>query len=199
MARFCPNCSSRVNPHESFCQYCGNQLEYTLKKPKKSSKQQSAESASPTQDFAPYEGLPKYRVVAAFLAVIFGTFSVHKFYLNKTRIGIIRLIFFWSGIPTFLGLIEGLLYLTDSDKNFQYRINPNVIFPPKQPERDKWFVTILAIVFGVCGAHHWFLQDGKGIWYAVFFFTGIPWIMSIFEGIIIFFEPRKNFELRYGW
>ncbi|MHA1521778.1 MAG: NINE protein [Promethearchaeota archaeon] len=199
MSNYCPNCSSKVNPNEAFCQYCGNKLEYTLKKPKKASEQQHSGSPHPAQYNPPYEGLPKYRVVAALLAVVFGTFSAHKFYLNKNKSGFLRLLFFWTGVPTLWGILDALLYLTDSDENFKIRINPDNIFPPKQLERDKWVTSLLAIVFGVCGAHHWFLHDGRGIWYSIFFFTGIPWIMSIFEGIIIFFEPKKNFELRYGW
>ncbi|MHA1674794.1 MAG: NINE protein [Promethearchaeota archaeon] len=199
MAPFCPSCNSKVMPDELFCQYCGNSLEYTLKKPKKGSKPLSSENSQPSQENAPYVGLPKYRVVAAFLAIVFGTFSAHKFYLNKNKSGFLRLLFFWTGVPTLWGLVDALLYLTDTDENFKSRINPDNVFPPKQPERDKWVASLLAIVFGVCGAHHWFLHDMRGIWYAMFFWTGIPWIMSIFEGIIIFFEPRKNFELRYGW
>ncbi|TFH29596.1 MAG: TM2 domain-containing protein [Promethearchaeota archaeon] len=199
MTHYCPNCSSKVNPDELFCQYCGCQLEHTLSKPLKSSKQHPSVNTSQNPNSEPFDGLPKYRVVAAFLAIVFGTFSVHKFYLNKTRSGFVRLLFFWTGVPTVWGLIDALLYLTDSEENFQLRINPTNLFPPKQPERDKWVAVVLAIVFGVCGAHHWFLHDGSGIWYTVFFFTGIPWIMSVFEGIIIFFEPQENFEKRYGW
>ena len=100
----------------------------------------------------------KYRVVAAILAFVFGTFAVHKFYLNQTGKAVVRLVFFWSGVPTILGLVEGLLYLTDDTETFAQRIGSKKKSFPKQPNRDKWFAGVLAVVFGFCGAQHWFLR-----------------------------------------
>lgn len=201
MANYCPNCSAKVDPHENFCQYCGTTLDHLAKKPQKNASHaqslQSDQNSSPVN--RPYPGAPKYQIVAGLLAIIFGTFGVHKFYMNKTGKGILYLIFFFTGVPTMLGFIEGLLYLTDSEEVFQERLNPSAIFPPKQPERDKWFTGMLAIIFGVCGAQHYFLHDGKGIWFTVFSLTGIPMLISFVEGLIIFFEPKQNFELRYGY
>jgi TM2 domain-containing membrane protein YozV len=59
------------------------------------------------------------RVIAALLAIFAGTFGIHKFYLGKVGQGLLYLIFFWTGIPTVLGWIEGFNYLSTSDENFE--------------------------------------------------------------------------------
>ncbi|GEM_PF-4303276 len=60
----------------------------------------------------------KDRVTAALLAIFLGGLGVHKFYIGKTQSGIIYLIFCWTGIPTIIGFIEGIIYLTQTDKEF---------------------------------------------------------------------------------
>lgn len=37
--------------------------------------------------------------------------------------GILYLLFCWTGIPAVIGLIEGILYLTESDEKFNSRLN----------------------------------------------------------------------------
>lgn len=63
----------------------------------------------------------KDKVVAGILAIMLGGLGLHKFYLGQTGQGILYLCFFWTGIPAILGLIEGILYLTKSDEEFQKR------------------------------------------------------------------------------
>lgn len=59
------------------------------------------------------------RVVAALLAFFVGGIGIHKFYLGKAGQGILYLLFSWTGIPMFIGFIEGLIYLFMSDKSFE--------------------------------------------------------------------------------
>lgn len=61
----------------------------------------------------------KSRVVAGILGILLGAFGVHKFYLGKIWQGILYLLFFWTGIPGIIGLIEGILYLVKTDEEFQ--------------------------------------------------------------------------------
>jgi TM2 domain-containing membrane protein YozV len=61
----------------------------------------------------------EHRVVAALLAIFAGTFGIHKFYLGEVAQGLLYLLFFWTGIPTVLGWIEGSIYLSTSDENFE--------------------------------------------------------------------------------
>lgn len=60
----------------------------------------------------------KSRLVAAALAFFFGTFGAHKFYLNKSGQGFLYLIFCWTYIPTIISIIEGVVYLMQSDDKF---------------------------------------------------------------------------------
>ena len=61
----------------------------------------------------------KSKVTAGILAILLGGFGVHKFYLGKVGMGILYLVFCWTGIPGIVGLIEGIIYLTCSDAEFQ--------------------------------------------------------------------------------
>ncbi|MGU3473642.1 TM2 domain-containing protein [Paenibacillus sp. D51F] len=60
----------------------------------------------------------KSKIAAAVLAILLGNFGIHKFYLNRPGTGILYLLFCWTGIPGFIGLIEGIVYLLSSDGAF---------------------------------------------------------------------------------
>lgn len=64
-------------------------------------------------------GCVKDRATAGILAILLGGLGIHKFYLGQSGQGILYLIFFWTGIPALIGLIEGILYLTKTDEEFQ--------------------------------------------------------------------------------
>ncbi len=53
-----------------------------------------------------YNAARRDEVVGILLALFLGTFGVHHFYLRRTGLGILYLCFFWTGIPSLLGLIE---------------------------------------------------------------------------------------------
>ncbi|MDR2908284.1 MAG: TM2 domain-containing protein [Oscillospiraceae bacterium] len=52
-------------------------------------------------------------LIAAILAITLGTFGAHCFYLGEPRRGIRRALFFWTGVPTIMGLIDGAGFLLD--------------------------------------------------------------------------------------
>lgn len=54
------------------------------------------------------------RTVAGVLAIFTGAIGVHKFYQGQWKKGIFYLLFFWTGIPGMLGLLEGA-HLLGSD------------------------------------------------------------------------------------
>lgn len=74
------------------------------------------------------------KVVAGILGILFGSFGVHKFVLGYTTEGLIMLgvtavtwglaiiscglLFFLPIIPSIIGLVEGIMYLTKSDEEF---------------------------------------------------------------------------------
>lgn len=61
------------------------------------------------------------KIAAGLLAIFLGTVGVHKFYLGRIGMGIIYILFSWTGIPSILGFIEGIVYLWTSDENFQLK------------------------------------------------------------------------------
>ncbi|BCN32489.1 TM2 domain-containing protein [Anaeromicropila herbilytica] len=63
----------------------------------------------------------KSKKVAAVLGIFFGGIGAHKFYLGKPWLGILYLLFFATGIPVIIGLIEGLSYLCYSDRDFEVK------------------------------------------------------------------------------
>lgn len=54
------------------------------------------------------------RNVAGILAIMTGAIGLHKFYLGQWKKGIFYVLFFWTGIPGLLGLLEGA-HLLGSD------------------------------------------------------------------------------------
>ncbi len=65
------------------------------------------------------------RVIAAVLAIFLGTFGAHQFYLGRKAKGCLYLAFYWTGIPTLAGIVEGIRYLTLSDQAFWGRYRSN--------------------------------------------------------------------------
>ncbi|MHA1718920.1 MAG: NINE protein [Promethearchaeota archaeon] len=130
----CPNCGG-MNPVEAkFCSFCGSEL---IQQPTPAPQQnfnmnmnqnrdqmgnQGYNQPPPQQTMSqpPYRPIPstKDRVTAGILAIILGGLGIHKFYLNNIGMGILYLCFSCTGIPEIIGLIEGIIYLTENDEEF---------------------------------------------------------------------------------
>lgn len=107
--KFCSSCGAIIKKEAELCPKCGVR------------QKQSSEtnvSSSPKQI--------KSRVTAAVLAILLGGIGVHKFYIGKTGMGILYLIFFWTYIPMIIALIEGIIYLTSTktDEEFTAKYVP---------------------------------------------------------------------------
>ena len=63
----------------------------------------------------------KSKVVAGVLGILLGGFGVHRFYLGDMTGGLIRLVIsvVTCGAGGIIGLIEGIIYITKSDSDFQ--------------------------------------------------------------------------------
>ena len=64
-------------------------------------------------------------MTAGLLALFVGGFGVHKFYLGQAGIGVVYLLFCWTGIPGIIAFIEGIILLTMSDDDFNAKYNVN--------------------------------------------------------------------------
>ncbi|NLB65836.1 MAG: TM2 domain-containing protein [Lentisphaerae bacterium] len=85
-------------------------------------------AVTPAPSPPPVTGKGKDKVVAGILGILLGALGIHKFYLGYTKEGVIMLLvslvggIFTCGLTAsvagVIGLVEGILYLTKSDEEF---------------------------------------------------------------------------------
>lgn len=83
---FCRDCGAKISKTATSCPSCGAQ--------------QNMNGRS--------------KVVAGILAIFFGAFGFHRFYLGQWW-GVFYLLFFWTYIPSLVSLVEGIVFLFSSD------------------------------------------------------------------------------------
>ncbi len=71
----------------------------------------------------------KNKNLAAVLAFFFGVFGVHRFYLGQTGLGILYLVFFWTGITALIGLIDAIVFLSMDRDEFDDKYNRRYLNP----------------------------------------------------------------------
>lgn len=62
------------------------------------------------------------RVTAGLLAIFLGDFGVQHFYTGQVVRGILDIVFCWTGIPAIIGIIEGIIWLTEDDATWSARV-----------------------------------------------------------------------------
>ena len=82
----------------------------------------------------------KSRTTAALLAIFLGGFGAHKFYLNQGGSGIVYLLFCWTTIPFFIGIVQGINFLTMTDQVFNATYN--AVFNPYGHAQNNQAVTV---------------------------------------------------------
>ncbi|MHA1521086.1 MAG: NINE protein [Promethearchaeota archaeon] len=127
---YCPNCGGKVSDKSQFCSFCGYDMKNTTSAGSNPEVNQQAYTENYQQAQPGYQqpvgnsysgsfsSAPKDRMIAGILALLLGGLGVHKFYLGNIGMGILYLIFAWTGIPEIVGFIEGIIYLTKSDEEF---------------------------------------------------------------------------------
>lgn len=105
-SKFCHACGVETNANQMICVKCGVAL--------------GAAAGS--------QGGDKSKVTAGLLGILLGSLGIHKFYLGYNVSGIIMLLIslvlafptagLSAGIMSIIGLIEGIVYLTKSDADF---------------------------------------------------------------------------------
>lgn len=91
--KYCSSCGEIIKEEAEVCPECG------------------VRQRTPSQDAD--------RTTAGIFAILLGSFGAHRFYLGDDGLGVVYLCFSWTGIPGLVGLIEGMIYLTKTDQEFQ--------------------------------------------------------------------------------
>ena len=130
----CPQCGAPIDPGATECKFCGEklavqQVSQQLQQPQTVYVQQPQpqviiQQAAPQQVYM--TGINpswpvKNKVVAGVLGILLGGIGAHKFYMGKIGMGILYLLFCWTGFPAIIGFIEGIIYLCSNDENFQLK------------------------------------------------------------------------------
>lgn len=103
--KFCSKCGCQLKDDDLFCPSCGNKVEPLDNKIHVSADLRNI--ASSTGDNVSN----KSRLCAALLAFFLGAFGIHRFYIGKITSGIFMLLFFWTGIPAIVAIIDLILIL----------------------------------------------------------------------------------------
>lgn len=100
---FCRGCGKEIHESATTCPHCG-------------AIQLSASKVLPHR-----EG--KSKSTAGVLAIFLGGLGIHRFYLGQWW-GIFYLMFCWLGIPSLIGIIEGIVFLNASDGDWNAKYGP---------------------------------------------------------------------------
>ena len=119
-ADYCIKCACPVKTGKAFCKNCGEPLKGEQVFCLKCGKSVEAAAAPRIElvQLGSFSQISQRRLAAILFAVLLGSFGAHKFYLGRIGLGTLYFIFCWTGIPFILGIIEGILYLTMSDADF---------------------------------------------------------------------------------
>lgn len=65
----------------------------------------------------------KSKTTATLLALFLGGFGFHQFYLGNTKKGVLYLLFFWTLIPSLMGIYDCFFFLFMAKDTFNMRYN----------------------------------------------------------------------------
>lgn len=129
----CPQCGAPIDPNASECKFCGEKLASQQVAQQQPTMQQPTIIVQQPMMQQPYNpGINpnwpvKSKVTAGVLALLLGGLGIHKFYLGKIGMGILYIVFCWTFIPALVAFVEGILYLTSSDEQFQLKHQVRII------------------------------------------------------------------------
>ncbi|CAI3936989.1 TM2 domain-containing protein [Commensalibacter papalotli (ex Botero et al. 2024)] len=110
---YCRGCGKQIDESDSFCPHCG-----TAQKVMNTNVNPNVYSGDNVNMNPNVGGMSQKRLAAALFAFFLGGFGIHKFYLGQVGMGILYLLFCWTGIPFIVGFIEGIIYICMSDADF---------------------------------------------------------------------------------
>lgn len=115
---FCTGCGEVMPADAQFCAKCGKRNATLAAESEPAASAPQAPTVIPAPTERDYTPGAKSRITAGILGILLGGIGVHKFYLNKVGLGILYVVFCWTAIPAIIGLVEGIIYLTQDDVTF---------------------------------------------------------------------------------
>ena len=119
-AEICPGCGVKPLAEKNFCQNCGVET--------KTNQEICVKCGVKLQNTSNILTSSKSKIAAGILGILLGSLGIHKFYLGYTVPGIVMLLVsiigwiisadFISWGVGIIGLIEGIIYLTKTDEDF---------------------------------------------------------------------------------
>lgn len=94
---FCRGCGKEIHESAVTCPHCG-------------AAQSSAQKIVSNR-------VGKSKSTAGILGIFLGGFGIHRFYLGQWW-GVFYLLFCWTGVPSVIGLVEGIVFLSKSDQEW---------------------------------------------------------------------------------
>lgn len=127
-------------PSQIYCFACGEQIDGRAEIcPKCGVRQPGAPGSASTS-------AGKDRLAAAAFALLVGGFGVHKFYLGRVTAGIVYLLLCWTGIPSLIAWIEGILYLRTSEAQWVAKYGGTVQQRSGAAIGCLWLLAILPLI-----------------------------------------------------
>lgn len=125
-----------------FCRGCGKQIHKTAYACPSCGATQAVDESSNTT--------LKSQTAAGLWCVFLGQFGAHWFYLGKTTLGVLSLLFFWTAIPGIVAFINAIQIAFIDAKSWSLKYNNGTLMSPVH-----WVVKVLAIVFPIIGILSW--------------------------------------------
>lgn len=127
---YCPNCGAPLEEGSNVCPHCGSivgpepaQDQYQYQQPQYQQSQPQYQQQPVYQNFG-YQPLPaKSKIAAGLLHLLIGGIGVGNFYMGKIGLGIVDVLFCWTGIPAIVNFIRGIIILCSSDESFCQKYN----------------------------------------------------------------------------
>lgn len=136
--RTCPRCGAILRPSEALCPDCAREPELEvaatlvpckacghLVSPRASTCPRCGDPVAPLPAVPAAPTLPAKRKhrrgIAVALSLFLGGLGAHKFYLERPGLGVLYLLFSWTLIPSFIGVVEAVVYGVMSDDAFEQR------------------------------------------------------------------------------
>ena len=120
--KYCKHCGTKLNDNARFCFKCGKSADENV-----SERQARFEKVYIYDEVEKKKVEPKrHRVISCLFALLLGTLGMQHFYNGHVALGVLCILFCWTGIPTLVGIINGIQYACcDSDEEFtkKYCVN----------------------------------------------------------------------------